>query len=89
MTNIIKNCKGGKKRGVGSAEHEIYESIEHRLKSKIGKIFVNEETLENILLRFTKLILILVSIIKKNYKLIKMVNNIYCLELIFFLLNTV
>ena len=28
------------------AEHEIYESIEHRLKSKIGKIFVNEEILE-------------------------------------------
>ena len=45
-----------KKRGVRSAEgfrrklfiaeHEIYESIEHRLKSKIGKIFVNEEILE-------------------------------------------
>ena len=41
-----------KKRDVRSAEsfrrklftsdHEIYESIEHRLKSKIGKIFVNE-----------------------------------------------
>ena len=56
MTNIIKNCKGEKKRGVRSAEkfkrklfipeHEIYESIEHRLKSKIGKIFVNEEILE-------------------------------------------
>ena len=28
------------------AEHESYESIEHRLKSKIGKIFVNEEILE-------------------------------------------
>ena len=28
------------------AEHEIYESIEHKLKSKIGKIFVNEDILE-------------------------------------------
>ena len=28
------------------AEHEIYESIEHRLKSKIGQIFVNEKILE-------------------------------------------
>ena len=45
-----------KKRGVRSAErfrrklfiaeHEIYESIENRLKSKIVKIFVNEEILE-------------------------------------------
>ena len=45
-----------KKRGVRSAgdfrrklfipDHETYESIEHRLKSKIGKIFVNEEILE-------------------------------------------
>ena len=56
MTNIIKNCKGEKKRGVRSAEsfrrklfiaeHEIYESIEHRLKSKIEKIFLNEEMIE-------------------------------------------
>ena len=56
MTNIIKNCKGEKKRGVRSAgefrrklfipDHEIYESIEHKVKSKIGKIFVNEKILE-------------------------------------------
>ena len=56
MINIIKNCKGVKKRGVRSAEsfrrklfigeHEIYKSIEHRLKSKIGKICVNKEILE-------------------------------------------
>ena len=45
-----------KKRGVRSAdrfrrklfipEYKIYESIEHKVKSKIGKIFLNEETLE-------------------------------------------
>ena len=27
-------------------ENKIYESIEHKVKSKIGKIFVNEDTLE-------------------------------------------
>ena len=26
--------------------HQIYESIEHKVKSRIGKIFVNEEILE-------------------------------------------
>ena len=56
MTNIIKNCKGEKKRGIRSAEsfrrkllmaeHEIYESIEHILKLKIGKIFVDKEVSE-------------------------------------------
>ena len=56
MTNIIKNCKGEKKRGVRSAEsfrrkllirqHEIYESIEHKVKSKIGTIFKKEKILE-------------------------------------------
>ena len=28
------------------ADHEIYESIEHRLKLKIRNIFVNEEIIE-------------------------------------------
>ena len=27
-------------------DHEIYESIEHKVKSKIRKIFVNEEIIE-------------------------------------------
>ena len=27
-------------------DHQIYESIEHKVKSKIGKIFVKEDTLE-------------------------------------------
>ena len=26
-------------------DHQIYESIEHKVKSKIGKIFVNEDIL--------------------------------------------
>ena len=56
MTSIIKNCKGEKKRGIRSAEglrekllipdNEIYESIEHKVKSRIGTIFASEDTLE-------------------------------------------
>ena len=88
-----------KKRGVRSAvsfrrklfiaKHEIYESIEHRLKSKIGKIFVNEEILEEYSVKIYKIDPYFSENYKKKYKLIKMVNNIYCLELIFILLNIV
>ena len=56
MTRIIKHCKGEKKRGIKIIDgfrqnlyirdHEIYESIEHKVKSKIGTIFVNEHILE-------------------------------------------
>ena len=56
MTNIITHCKGKKKRGIRSIyefkkqlripDHEISVSIEHVVKSKIGKIFVNEDILE-------------------------------------------
>ena len=44
-----------KKRGIRAIDgfrrqlmpdHQIYESIEHKVKSKIGKIFVKEDTLE-------------------------------------------
>ena len=37
------------------AEHEIYESIEHRLKSKIGQIFVNEKILEEYSVKIYKI----------------------------------
>ena len=56
MTSIINHCKGGKKRGVKKIDgfrkklfipdYQIYESIEHNVKSKIGTIFVNEDILE-------------------------------------------
>ena len=46
-TNVIRNCKGEKKRGIRSiyefrkqlmiTDHEISVSIEHVVKSKIGK----------------------------------------------------
>ena len=86
-TNIIKNCKSEKKRGVRSAEsfrrkllipdHEIYESIEHIFKLKIGKIFVNEKIREEYSVKiyeidtyFSK------NCKKKKSKLIMMVKNI-------------
>ena len=68
-------------------ESEIREFPEHAVKSKIERIFVNEKTLENILLGFIKLILIFVRITKKKYKLTKMGVNTYYLELIIILLN--
>ena len=99
MTNIIKNCKGEKKRGVKSAEgfrrklliaeHEIYESIEQRLNSKIGKIFVNEEILEKYSVKIYEIDPYFSEHYEKKYKLIIMVKNIYCLGLIVFLLNNV
>ena len=55
MTNIIRNCKGEKRRIESIYEfrkqlmipdHEISVSIEHVVKSKVGKIFVNEDILE-------------------------------------------
>ena len=56
MTNIIKHCKGEKKREIKAIDglrkkliipdYEIYVSIEHEVKSKIGPIFVNEKIFE-------------------------------------------
>ena len=76
MTNIIKNCKGEKKRGVRSAgefrrklfipDHEIYESIEHKVKSKIGTIFVNEDILEEKSVRIYEIDLYFSEHYKKN-----------------------
>ena len=61
-------------------DHQISESIEHKVKSKIGKIFVNEEILEEYSVKIYKI---------DPYELIIMVTNIYCLELILILLNIV
>ena len=67
MTNIITHCKGEKKRGIKAIygfrkqlfipDHEIFESIEHKIKSKIGTIFVNEDTLEECSVRIYEIVL--------------------------------
>ena len=51
MINIIKHCKGEKKRGIRAIDgfrkklmipdYEISVLIEHVVKSKVGTIFVN------------------------------------------------
>ena len=56
MTNIIKQCRGEKKRGIRIIDgfkkklmipvYEISVSIEYVVKSKIKTIFVNEKILE-------------------------------------------
>ena len=56
MTNIIKHCRGEKKRGPRAIDgfrkklmipdYEISESLEHEVKSKIETVFVNEDILE-------------------------------------------
>ena len=56
MTNIIKHCRGEKKRGIRTIygftkdlmipDYEFSVSIEHVAKSKIGAIFANEKILE-------------------------------------------
>ena len=61
----------------------MYGSIEHKVKSKIGKIF------EEYSVKIYEIDPYFSEHYKKKYKLIIMVKNIYCLELIFFLLNTV
>ena len=82
-----------KKRGVKKIDgfrrklmipgHEIYESIEHKVKSKTGTIFVNEDILEEESVRIYEIDPYFSEHYKKIYELIVMVNNIYCLELIF------
>ena len=57
-------------------------SIEHKVKSKIETIFVNEDILEEYSVRIYEIDLYF----GENYEKI---NNIYCLELILILLNIV
>ena len=71
------------------SDYKISVSVEHKVKSKIGRIFVNEDILEEYSVRIYNIDLYLSENYEKKYKLIIMVNNIYCLELIFILLNIV
>ena len=64
MTKIIKHCRGEKKRGIKAIDgfrkklyipdYEISESIEHKVKSKIGRIFVNEDILDEYSVKICK-----------------------------------
>ena len=67
-------------------DSEIFVCPEFEVKSKTGKIFKKHDLIEKYSVRIYELILIFVNIIKK-IKLIKMVVNIFYLELIFILAN--
>ena len=69
----------------------MFESIEHKVKSKIGRIFANEDILEEYSVKICEIDPYFSEHYekKKKNKLIVMVKNTYCLELIFILLNIV
>ena len=99
MTKIIKNCKGEKKRVVRSAgefrrklfipEHEIYESIEHKVKSKIGTIFVNEKILEEYSVKIYEIDPYFSEHCEKRIQVDNNGKKISYLELMFISLSTV
>ena len=71
------------------SDFEITKCPEHKVKSKIGAIFVNEKILEKYSVKIYEIDLYFREHYKKKYKLIIMVNNTYSLELIFISLNIV
>ena len=97
MTNIIKHCRGEKKRGIKVIDgfrkqlmipdYEISVSIEHVVKSKIGAIFVNEKILEECSVKIYEIDPYFYEHYKKKYKLTTMIKNTYYLEFIFILQN--
>ena len=94
MTHIIKHCKNKKKRYKKIdrfSKNYIFQimSIEHKVKSKKGTIFVNEDILKEYSVKIYEIDLYFSENYKEKYKSIITVNNMYCLELIFILLNVV
>ena len=97
MTNIIKHCRGEKKRGPRAIDgfrkklkipdYEISESIEHEVKSKIDTLFVNEDILKEYSVKNDEIMPYFYKHYNKKYKLIIMIENTYYLELMFVLLN--
>ena len=98
MTNIIKHCRGEKRRGIRVIygfrkelmipDYEISVSIEHVAKSKIGAIFANEKILDEYSVRIYEIDPYFYEhYLKKKNKLMIMIKNTSCLELIFILLN--
>ena len=69
------------------SESEIPVCPEHKVKSKIGNVLVNEKILEEYSVKIYEIDPIFVSITKKKYKSTKIGVNTYYLELMFILLN--
>ena len=97
MSTIIKRCRGEKKgkrktdgfrKKMMIPESEISEYPEHKVKSKLGNIFVNEKIFEEYSVKIYEIFMsIFMSITEKKYKLMKMGGNINYLELTFIVLN--
>ena len=78
INSVTVNCTGEKKRvkkkkkedefkrKLGFTKFDIMVLSEYSIKSKIGKIFVNEKYLKNIMSKFMKLILLFIRIVKKK-----------------------
>ena len=66
---------------------EISECPEHKVKSKIGNIFVNEKILEEYSVKIYEIDPYFYEHYKKKYKLMKMDLNTYYSELMFIFLN--
>ena len=70
-------------------DYKISVSIEHKVKSKIETIFVNKDILQEYSVKNYEIDPHFSENYKKRIQVDKMVNNIYCLELIYICLNTV
>ena len=68
-------------------DSEIPKCPEFEFKSKIGKIFKNQNLLEEYSVKIYEIDPYFYEHYEKKYKLIKMAVNIYYLELIFILAN--
>ena len=97
MTTIIKRCRGEKTWGIRAIDgfrhklmipdSEVPKCPEFEVKSKIGKIFKNHNPLKEYSVRIYKIDPYFHEHCEKKYKLIIICANIYCLELIFTLVN--
>ena len=97
MTTVIKRCRGEKTRGIRAIDgfrkklmipdSEIPKCPEFEVKSKIGKIFKNQNLLEEYFVKIYEIDPYFYEHYEKKYKLIKMGVNIYYLELIFILVS--
>ena len=94
MTNIVKHCRGKKKRGIRAIDgfrrklmipdFEITKCSEHEVKSKSGTIFLNKKILEEYSIKIYE---IDPSFYEHYKKMIKRKVNTYYLELILIFLN--
>ena len=93
LTTVIKCCRGEKTRSIRAIDgfrnelmipdSEIPKCPEFEVKSKIGKRFKKHNPIEEYSVRSYELTFIFMNIMKNKYKLIKIVINAYCFELMF------